>query len=517
MNNSQFRKLLLDTSTCQKNQSTSIKATSHNRDDAQNLVLGSRAKSFVPMTPRSVSSNNNVNEFVRQLAERKNDISHSSRKSRPSAAPKGTKLPAGYIDRTKLRQEDLKIPLNNSGQRRVGTLENKDNKELDISTLSDLQDNGIGRNEAEERFKVTKGLDWELLGKVKKGEIDTSDVLENYLGADGDSERHDVETELEKLEGIEVKAISREKSKKKGEMAPSTLTGKKRTRNQILADLKAARALVTNPAPLRLGSKFKKVGDTRIKRKLITDEKGREILIITDENGIEKRKVRKISSQDKKKCTKNDLLIPDKDVKPLGMVVPLLPDVTDFKEDMDIFDDVGDDYNPLAGIESANSSDDEGKDIGQNEKSNVMLEETLENVDSEPPIKNNNQASQCSSQQEQRNYFQTPVSNNLPQDANVNSKPLALSDPTILAALKKASKISLSVTKLGSNEDDPENLDEDISALRIKQERYKRMLQRDDRDALDLDMGFGSSRVEDDNDADETPIKLSDWGVNKKK
>ncbi|POS82463.1 hypothetical protein EPUL_006295 [Erysiphe pulchra] len=513
MNNSQFRKLLLHSSTCEKTQSPS-KATSHDRDNAQNLVLGSRAKSFVPMTPRSVSSTYNTNEFVRQLAERKKDTSLSRRKSRPSAAPKGTKLPAGYIDRTKLRLENSDNPVNYGGQRREGDLENKNKSEIDDSTLPEFREEDIRRNDAEENVKVVKGLDWELLEKVKKGEIDTSDVLESYLGGDGDNERQDVETEFDKLEEIEVKAISRETIKKKGEMAPSSLVGKKRTRNQILAELKAARAVATNSAPPRLGSKFKKVGDTKAGRKIITDGKGREILIITDENGNEKRKVRKIASQDQKKNNKNDLLVPDKDMKPLGMVVPVLPEVPDFKEDMDIFDDVGDDYNPLAGIESANSSDDEGKDIDQNEKSNIMLEETLEKIDSEPPVKNTIQYPQCSSQQIQRNYFQTPLPNNLSQEPDVSSKPLALSDPTILAALKKASKISLTVTKLGSNEVDP---DEDISALRIKEERHKRMLQRDDRDALDLDMGFGSSRVEDDNDADETPIKFSDWGVNKKK
>jgi hypothetical protein len=38
------------------------------------------------------------------------------------------------------------------------------------------------------------------------------------------------------------------------------------------------------------------------------------------------------------------------------------------------------------------------------------------------------------------------------------------------------------------------------------------MLQQDDRDAQDMDMGFGSSRFADEEDFEEKKVKLSEWG-----
>ncbi|KHJ35326.1 putative inosine-uridine preferring nucleoside hydrolase [Erysiphe necator] len=469
------------------------------------------------MTPRTVSSSTINKDFSRQVSEHKNDLPNPHKKFRFSAAPKGTKLPAGYIDRTKLRHEDPETLTEEGGSKHSAAGENKNNLGINVATLSQSKDDFTTKNITLGKANPVKGLDWELLEKVKKGEIDTSDVLEYYLCKDDDSKTKNTESELEKHEKMEVKAITHEKIKKKGEMAPPARISQKRTRDQILAELKAVREASSNLAPPKLGSKFKKFGETRTERKIIRDAKGREILIITDEKGNEKRKVRKIMSEDQKYDKKNDLLIPDKDLKPLGMVVPDLHKASDLEEDMDIFDDVGDDYNPLAGLESSNSSDEEGEETKENKKTKNSSEETLGNADSESLTKRKNLSPQHSSQQELRNYFQTPLSDKLPKEANAGSKPLALSDPTILAALKKASEISLKATKLSSSENHTENSDESLAALHTKEERYKRMLQRDDRDALDLDLGFGSSRVEDDNDADEGALKFSDWGKSKKK
>ena len=56
-----------------------------------------------------------------------------------------------------------------------------------------------------------------------------------------DSDAEDVDDEFEKLEEREVEAVVKERERKKGEMAPPALTGKKRNRDQILAEMKAAR------------------------------------------------------------------------------------------------------------------------------------------------------------------------------------------------------------------------------------------------------------------------------------
>ena len=58
------------------------------------------------MTPRSVAGYNSSNDFARQLAEHRQELSGQppAKKFRSSAAPKGTKLAQGYEDRTSLRR-----------------------------------------------------------------------------------------------------------------------------------------------------------------------------------------------------------------------------------------------------------------------------------------------------------------------------------------------------------------------------------------------------------------------------
>jgi hypothetical protein len=74
-------------------------------------------------------------------------------------------------------------------------------------------------------------------------------------------------------------------------------------------------------------------------------------------------------------------------------------------------------------------------------------------------------------------------------------------DPTILAALKKASTLN-PISKAAENEEEA-----------AKEARRKKMLQQDDRDAQDMDMGFGSSRFADEEDFEEKKVKLSEWGT----
>jgi hypothetical protein len=370
-------------------------------------------------------------------------------------------------------------------------------QQIDEDTFVKLREEILGDN-VTERAGLVKGLDRELLERVRRGEVGVSDVLEGGRmkgkeeeeeeGEEGEGE--DVDEEFEKLEGKEVEAVVKEREKKKGEMAPPALTGKKRNRDQILAELKAARAAAKEAAQPSLGARFKKVGDRRAESRIERDTKGREVLITVDEDGNEKRKVRKVQVQEPVEKG-HGLLMPDKDAKPLGMEVPEIPKVEEEDEDINIFDDAGDDYDPLAGLDEDDS--DEEKEDGE-----VAEDTNVKKVDAEeksaigsmaPPPRPIPQPSGP------RNYF----GDSIPEPPE-ETGPKALSDPTFLAALKKASTLN-PISKGAENEEEA-----------AKEARRKKMLQQDDRDAEDMDMGFGSSRFADEEDFEEKKIKLSKWG-----
>jgi hypothetical protein len=336
-----------------------------------------------------------------------------------------------------------------------------------------------------------------LLERVRRGEVGVSDVLEggkmNLKEEEEereDGKGEDVDDEFEKLESKEVEAVVKEREKKKGEMAPPALTGKKRNRDQILADLKAARAAAKEAAQPSLGARFKKVGDRRAESRIERDSKGREVLITVDEDGNEKRKVRKVQVQEPVEKG-HGLLMPDKDAKPLGMEVPEIPKVVEEDEDINIFDDAGDDYDPLAGLDE-DDSDEENEDVEVTEDSKgekVDVEEKPAPSSMAPPPRPLPQPSGP------RNYF----GDSIPEPPE-ETGPKALSDPTFLAALKKASTLN-PISKAAESEEEA-----------AKETRRKKMLQQDDRDAEDMDMGFGSSRFADEEDFEEKKIKLSKWG-----
>jgi hypothetical protein len=196
------------------------------------------------------------------------------KKFRSSAAPKGAKLAEGYVDRAKQRlgageegeEEDDKV-------KRVKALEEMMKlQQIDEATFIKLREEILGDEVGLQRAALVKGLDWTMLERVRRGELNTEDVLEGGKGkasaAEGDNEDVDVDEEFDELEERSVEAISKEKAKKKGEMAPPALTGKKRNRDQILADLKAARLAAKEAAQPALGSRFKKVGERSEKCRL---------------------------------------------------------------------------------------------------------------------------------------------------------------------------------------------------------------------------------------------------------
>jgi hypothetical protein len=369
-------------------------------------------------------------------------------------------------------------------------------QQIDEATFIKLREEILGSEVGLQRAGLVKGLDRSLLERARRGEIGVMDVLEGKSNKpEGPEEEEvdvvDVDDEFDKLEDQEVEAVVKEKTAKKGEMAPPSLTGKKRNRNQILADLKAARLAAKEAAQPSLGSRFKKVGAPRTESRIEIDSKGRQVLITVDENGKEKRKVRKVQPQSEPVVEKgHGLLMPDKDVTPLGMEVPDIPKAPEVEdEDVNIFDDAGDDYDPLAGLEGSDSDEDqEDGEVLDSEEKNPKSEEAPSKPEAgsmAPPPRPS----------QPRNYFGTSESK--PEESTA---PKGLSDPTLLAALKKASTIN-PIAKEAENAEEA-----------AKEARRKKMLQADDRDAQDMDMGFGSSRFGDEEDFEEKRVKLSEWG-----
>ena len=442
------------------------------------------------------------NDFARQLAERNNELNPSGvKRFRSSAAPKGTKLRSGYQDRTQLRtsrEEDDKAT-------RVKALEDLVRLgQMDVATFEALRDEIVGGGVKD--VHLVKGLDYKLLERVRRGE----DVLAGG-GTSTQAEEHydqnrkfqpeaDVDDEFEKLEERDVQPVSREPASKKGEIArPAPVAGQKRTRDDILKELKASRLAAAEDAKQAqksaLGPRFSRVGEKKERSRIERDERGREILVIIGEDGRTKRKVKKTKADEH-----NGLLMPEKDAKPLGMeVTPTAPQLASEDEgDGDIFEGVGLDYNPLGDVEDDENDSSDGGEQGDAApvvaSSNVAPKQKSETAlnmgpppvpPQQPPLSRKN------------NYFDDAEEDSETTDA-LKQNPLA--DPTILAALKKASTISPFTTSESGN------VEEDA-----KLARRKKMLESHDRDADDMDMDFGSSRFGDAEDVEDGKVKLSVW------
>jgi len=435
-------------------------------------------------------------DFARQLAER-NQPDKKEQKFR-SFAPKGSKLAEGYVDRAQARQsaED------DERAARLQALEEAFKKgEIDQQTFDSVRSQIAGGDLSSTH--LVKGLDFKLLERIRKGE----NVYDEVKGDDEkqNEEREsspDVDEELARLEEEEVATITREKAEKKGQLSTVPVnSSKKRTRDQILADMKAAReAAAKVKEESVLGSKFKKINVKKPGTRIERDSKGREVMIIVDEDGNEKRKVRKIgTASDEASRKASDLMMPDPKAKPLGMEVPdkYKPQAEEEDEgDMNIFDDVDDDYDPLAGLGDDSSSEEEdakGEEKAVREAKPIETDDKATTKNSMPP------PPRLGGPSELRNYFRDSKTSLVSSET---LKAPSLSDPAIQAAFKKAA--SLHAISKASEEEDEE--------AKAKAERRRRMLENRDRDAEDLDMGFGTSRFEDEADLDEHRVKLSEWG-----
>ncbi|POS79915.1 hypothetical protein DHEL01_v201692 [Diaporthe helianthi] len=508
MNNEQFRKLLLSNSA--KSPSAAQNAASPSQrapGGATPSALGSRMKSSIPMTPRSVAGGGGGRlDFARQLAER-NEQDRPKKKFRTSA-PKGTKFAEGYVDRAKQRQAEQE---EDDKARRIQALEESLKKEeIDQATFEKLRDEIAGGDLSSTH--LIKGLDFKLLERVRKGEdVFSGDKpsqarAEPSAGDEDEPEDEDVDDAFEQLEGKEVTAIEKEKARKKGQLATRALVpGQKRTRDQILAEMMAAREAAKAQQESALGSKFKKIGakkepGSRIER----DAKGREVLIIVDEDGNEKRKVRKVAAEVEKE---REAFKIDPTAEVLGMDVPefykkKLEQQAQADQDLTMFSDVESDYDPLGGISDSDDSDDSDGDEADKGAKKKPHSPTSEGegeveVDSEgrAAVEENMPPPPKAQAQQPRKYFNSSLISE-----EQHARP-AMSDPSVLAALKKAKTLN-AATKSEEEQKEAE-----------RQERLKKMMASADRDAEDMDLGFGTNRLADEEElADDGKTKLSKWG-----
>jgi hypothetical protein len=519
MNNEQFRKLLGQTPTNSQNGN----ASTPRPGATPGAMLGSRTKSSVPMTPRSVLAKGGV-DFARQLAER--DAGPEKSKRFRSAAPKGSRLAKGYRDRTQERADDEE----DDKARRIKALEDAWKlQQIDESTFIRLRDEITGGDISSTH--LVKGLDWKLLKRVKRGD----NVLEaqpKKPEEEVEKEEEDLDAEFDELEKQEVVPVAREEKVKKGNMAPPPpVTGQKRTRDQILAELKASRKAAAAAAIPKLGAKFKKIGEPRESSRIERDERGREILITTDADGNVKRKVRKVTS-DAPEVERTPLLDLDPKQTPLGMDVPDIPAAPEEEEDEDIFEGVGHDFNPLAALANEEVSSSEDEDMENNVSKEFSLEDrkASEKISRSPSrslsrslsvsrsrsrsrsnsVESDSAAVDSEAQTKEtvlpvatapRNYFNDDPST-LSVLGNLQNP---LKDPSLLAALANSRKL------------DPERMATDANppsaeeAARLA--RRAAMLSNQDRDLEDMDMGFGSSRFDDAEDManDGERVKFSQW------
>ncbi|RDA96081.1 hypothetical protein CP533_5867 [Ophiocordyceps camponoti-saundersi (nom. inval.)] len=492
MNNDEFRKLVLANAA----NTTGKKNASSTQNDrpAGTGSLGSRERSSIPMTPRSVANSQPMSS---------NQASHPQKNFKTSA-PKGVKLASGYVDRARDRQD---ASTDDRGARLAALDKSFQAGQIEKAAYDKLRFEIAGGSL--DTTHLVKGLDFKLLERIRRGEDIYGKKTNNDTNKDDDdADDSSIDNALDEIEHSEVKAIERDKTvKKTGQLATVPVPGQKRTRDQILAELKASRDAAKAQKESSLGSKFRKIGSkqqpgTRIER----DSKGREVLIIVDEDGREKRKVRKMRSREGEDEPGHGLLMPDPKVKPLGMEVPeQYRQKPEPEEDLDgdIFEGVGDDYDPLADLNVSGS--DSGSDSGSESDSDPNPKKRITSMPS--PAVDDETATEATmmppppTTETRRNYFEGSKTGLMSEQTTQGP---STSDPALMAAIKRAAALRRIEEERAEDE-----VQEETETMEERRRKLEQMRERDDDD---LDMGFGTSRFEDEEDEEGRPVKLSVWG-----
>jgi hypothetical protein len=510
MNNSQFRQLVSGNSNEQNAGSTP-------RQSASTGALGTKKSSFVPMTPRTVRGGSDV-DFARQMRERNAGLNPTKTKKFKSYAPKGVKLGAGYKDRAKARADgDGSGDVEDKVERVKALEEQMKLGQISREVFEALRDKITGGDAASSH--LVKGLDRQLLERVRRGE-DVMGTGESTVEEEEPdlAEAADVDDELEKLGEVEVEAVKKEKIAKKGNMAPPPpVAGKKRSRDEIMAELKAQRqaaAEARKAAEPQLGDRWQKVTDKK-KPKIEIDAKGREVITTVDEHGVVKKRVRKlqIAQTDEASAAMG---APDASKTVLGADVSIpepakpeesAPGPVDDDDDDDIFEGAGTDYNPLGNILDDDSDDDSDDSDAEPPRKKPPVDETPDTVRQESAEISEGELSEKGAKSStlpiqpppaRRNYFNDTISTT--DDATRDH--LA----GIQEVLKKAAKMDPL-----ANDDEGEDR-EAREAREAQRKKHAQMLANQDRDLDDMDMGFGGSRNDDEgDDEDGVKVKLAEW------
>ena len=485
MNNNQFRRLVLANPESQNGNAPNATTS------AATLTLGTKKSSFMPMTPRTVKGGIDV-DFARQVRER--NAAQQPTKKFKSATPKGVKFGAGYTDRARARAEAEAGEEADGKASRIKALEEQMKlDQISVEIFEALRDGITGGDVASTH--LVKGLDRKLLERVRRGE----DVLGSSGDKSGVEAPPDVDEELDKLGDQEVETIQKEEVKKKGIMAPPPVAGVKRSRDEIMAELKAQRKAVAaaKAAPALDTSRWRKVGEKQ-KSRIEIDHKGREVLVTVDEDGVVKRKVRKVPVRSREEV-KAAIEMPQASKPVLGadadMPFQQKPPI-EVDEDDDIFAGVGTEYNPL-GEENEDSDDNNEEPPGDKiEKSAAKTQPSVKAA--EEAEDHAIEANQTKTASAARNYFK--------DTSSVADEPIEDRLAGVQHLLMKAAKMdSLQDYTNGVPEDDARS-----SAARLK--KRAEMLALQDRDLEDMDMTFGSSRYDDNEDEGEgKKVRLSEW------
>jgi hypothetical protein len=347
-----------------------------------------------------------------------------------------------------------------------------------------------------ETSHLVKGLDWELLKRVRGGE----DVLATQDGEPEEKEEmsgvegaEDVDDQLDGVLSHEVQATKEDATSTSlsttEEPHPETEV---LSRDEILRRLKASRSAAAMPPPppsAALNDRFKKVGsDSKSEKKRFTeviDGRRREVLLTTDKEGKSKRKVRWLDPPGTQVQVE---AVVEKPKEVMGMEVPaeiaarqkaaLELQMAEEEGDDDIFAGVGAEYDPLKDI---------GSDEDEDDKATAKEAHPVASPDSTQKPDN------------PRNYFGDTT-----EGQKDNSHPIA-NDPTILAALKRAAALRQAEAASGGQDNDrDQNEDEEHDPERaLKRKAFlEKLKQQQADDARDLDMGFGESRFGDEEDED---------------
>jgi len=490
------------------------------------------------MTPRSIKSNHDSrNDFAKQVADqtgqRGQDGQPARKKFRSSAAPKGTRLATGYVDRAKerlLEQEDE----GEDKQTRLKRLEEMLKEEkIDQDTFEKLREElGVGGDISSTH--LVKGLDFKLLERVRRGEdvnkaADAdADTTEASPVAEDDA---DVEGELERALEKDVAASARSTSQGlvDDEDVASSQTldpaGETATlsRDEILRRLRENRknpGISTTAEPLPEApqvaldhSKFRKLESAKKPNKHKYTEtvngRRREVLVITAKDGTTKRKTRWLDPEpDPSSAKKHEEERWGGDL-PAELLARQQASIEEAakhdkdEDDDDIFGGVTD-YDPLAGLNSDEEEEQEAGEIMKHDqepaKATVEEEATARSA---KPLKSTSQP---------RNYFTTGTA-----DVTEETSKAPAHDPTIIAAIKRAAQIRKQEEEGAEGADSTPQEGSGTAAKPASEESersralLKKLQQQSRQDDIDLDMGFGGDTRYDDDEGGDGKQKLSEW------